>query len=86
MSQLDRIELGIMNLVQAQKDRNHALVEENATLKEHKERYPPDFIYKLQQDIDERDVTIARLAKENTELLIVLDLFVLKGAPGGSGG
>ena len=34
MSQLDRIELGIMNLVQAQKDRNHALVEENAALKE----------------------------------------------------
>ena len=62
------------------------LEEENAALKEHKERYPPDFIDKLQQDIDERDVTIARLAKENTELLIVLDLFVLKGAPGGSGG
>jgi len=34
MSQLDRIELGIMNLVQAQKDRNHALVEENSALRE----------------------------------------------------
>jgi hypothetical protein len=42
------------------------------SLEDYKLRYPPDFIEKMQQDIDERNVTITHLRTERSSLMKIM--------------
>ena len=61
-----RVAISQLPTIQREMSRLRATI---ARLQNHYDRYPPDYIDKLQQDIDERNIIIANLQREKAARL-----------------